>query len=218
MKIAPVDGKLLDIMSEEDMIDKWSHLTPSITANSAVEIQNGDKTYLLPFRGKTDDRPGIYLDGPICFQKFPEENEDDLYNAEKLKVVDFSASKNVSDFLSKNKQVRDMETDILTDVDSIFCPTISNNDSPEMAAFKEAIIAKHIDINKYASRFGENFLNDKRILRTNNITMNKLVSMCKKLDIEAELILRDSKTCQANKMGDGKEIRVILTGGENSND
>ena len=100
-----------------------------------------------------------------------------------------------------------METDILTDADSIFCPTISNNDSPEMAAFKEAIIAKHIDINKYASRFGENFLNDKRILRTNNITMNKLVSMCKKLDIEAELILRDSKTCQANKMGDGKEIR-----------
>ena len=103
-----------------------------------------------------------------------------------------------------------MEASALTEVDSIFIPQINPNDSPEMSAFKEAIIAKKIDINKYASRFGDNFLNDKRILKTTSITMNKLISMCQKLDIEAELTLRDVQSDNIpNPMM--KEITVILT-------
>ena len=72
------------------------------------------------------------------------------------------------------------------------------------------MIVQNCDINKYAPRFGENFLNDKRLFKTGSITMNKLISISKNLDIEAELILRDTSDDVPNKMG--REVRVILTG------
>ena len=115
----------------------------------------------------------------------------------------------MKDFLSKNAQIRDMESTILSEIDSVFTPSIGENDSPEMKAFKEAIIMKHIDINKYAPRFGDNFLNDKRILKTGSITMNKLISMCQKLDIEVQLTLRDASDDVINPMSE--EITTILT-------
>ena len=40
--------------------------------------------------------------------------------------------------------------------------------------------------------------------------MNKLISISKNMDIEAELILRDTSDDVPNKMG--REVRVILTG------
>ena len=79
-----------------------------------------------------------------------------------------------------------------------------------MTFFKESISIKHINIISYAPRFGENFLNEKSIFKTPSITMNKLVSMCKKLDIEAELTLRNASPDVANPMPN--EVTVILTG------
>ena len=124
-------------------------------------------------------------------------------------IVDFNDISTMKDFLSKNAQIRDMESTILSEIDSVFTPSIGENDSPEMKAFKEAIIKKHIDINKYAPRFGDNFLNDKRILKTGSITMNKLISMCQKLDIEVQLTLRDASDDVINPMSE--EITTILT-------
>ena len=212
LKTASVDGKIVDIITEQDYLSKWRLYAenPSMGASTAVEIadQNGTK-YILPFRGKTDDRPGVYPDGAVYFTKFPDSETDSSYREDSLTIVDFSDIKNVADFLAKNSQIRDMETTVLTDIESVFSPQITSNDSPEMRAFKEAIISKHMDINKYAPRFGDNFLNDKRILKTNSITMNKLVAMCEKLDIEAELTLRNAGPDVANPMK--KEITVILT-------
>jgi len=212
LKTASVDGKIVDIISEQDYLSKWRLYAenPSMGASTAVEIadQNGVK-YILPFRGKNDDRPGVYPDGAVYFTKFPDSEAESSYREDSLTIVDFSDVKNVADFLARNSQIRDMETTVLTDIESVFSPQITPNDSPEMRAFKEAIISKHMDINKYAPRFGDNFLNDKRILKTSSITMNKLVAMCEKLDIEAELTLRNAKPDVANPMK--KEITVILT-------
>ena len=215
-----VDGKIVDVLSEEEYSTKWDtyNNNPSISTNTAVEVTdpNGVK-YVLPFRGKSDDRPGIYPDGSICFARFPDEEQDKTYRSECLDIVDFSDASTISSFLAHTSQLREMETNVLTDIDSVFVPTITIQDSPEMRAFKEAIILKHMDINKYAPRFGDNFLNDKRILRTNSITMNKLVSMCEKLDIEAELTLRNVRPDVANPML--KEVTVVLTesgGGDES--
>lgn len=214
LKTTTVDGKLVDVITEETFRNKWEAYTtnPTLSAATAVEVEDEATSgrYILPFRGKNDDRPGIYPDGCIYFVKLPSQDIADDYDASKMNIVDFSDTKNIKDFLDKNSQIRNMETTVLTDVDSVFAPMVTPQDTPEMRAFKEAITAKHMDISKYAPRFGENFLNDKRILRTSSITMNKLVSMCKKLDIEAELILRDAGSNVANPMG--KEINVILTG------
>lgn len=209
-----IDGKIVDIISEQEYGNKWRMFSenPSLCASTAVEVRGQDDVnYVLPIRGKSDDRPGVYPDGCIYFAKFPDQESASEYREDQLNIVDFNDIKTVEDFLNKNNQIREMETSVLTDIDSIFIPQIGQNDSPEMKAFKEAIASKRMDINKYAPRFGDNFLNDKRILKTSSITMNKLVSMCEKLDIEAELTLRNAAPDVANPMQ--KEITVVLTGG-----
>ena len=177
---------------------------------------NGDGVYALPFISKTDTCPGVYPEGCIYFVNVPKtEREKNTYNINNLDITDTRDVESVSDFLNKTKTIRDMEASTLSSSDDRFIPPMLENDSLEMRAFKEAIAAKNCDINKYAGRFGENFLNDKRLFKTGSITMNKLISISKNMDIEAELILRDASGNIPNKMG--KEIRVILTG-DNSDD
>lgn len=218
LRTTTVDGKLVDVLSEQEYAEKAKIYSenPSMYQNTALEISNGDNSYVLPFRNKTDDRPGIYneMDGSIYFVRFPNEEEDASYNSKDLQIVDYSNVNDVKEFLKKNDQIRDMENTILSDIDSVYTPSIGEQDSPEMKAFKMAIASKHCDLNKYAPRFGDNYLNDKRILKGPSITMNKLISMSKKMDIEVEMILRNSGDDVANPMD--KEIRVILTGGDES--
>ena len=214
IKNATVDGKLVDVLTEEQYSDKWKMYSdnPGLYNDTALEVKQGDTTYILPFRGKMDDRPGIYNMGAMYYTKFPKEDQKDTYDASKVPVVDYSDITTVQDFLNKNAQVRNMENVILTDIDSVFIPPVLPDDTPEMRAFKSAIASKHCDINKYSSRFGDNYLNDKRILKTNSITMNKMISIAKNMDIEAELILRNPTDREIPNPMD-REIRVILTGG-----
>lgn len=212
LKTATIDGKIMDVISEDKYRSEYETYTnPSLISSTAVEVSDKNGVgYVLPFRGKTDDKPGIYPDGCIYFIKYPSEQEASQYRSDSVNMVDFSDVNNISQFLDKNKQIRDMETNVLTDADSIFTPPLNQDDSPEMRAFKQAIASKHMDINRYAPRFGDNYLNDKRILKTSSITMNKLIAMSKKLDIEVELTLRNSSNDVANPMD--KPITVILTG------
>ena len=212
LKTATIDGKIMDVVSEDKYRSEYETYTnPSLISSTAVEVSDKNGVgYVLPFRGKTDDKPGIYPDGCIYFIKYPDEQEASQYRSDSVNMVDFSDVNNISQFLDKNKQIRDMETNVLTDADSIFTPPLNQDDSPEMRAFKQAIASKHMDINRYAPRFGDNYLNDKRILKTSSITMNKLIAMSKKLDIEVELTLRNSSNDVANPMD--KSITVILTG------
>ena len=189
LKTATIDGKIMDVVSEDKYRSEYETYTnPSLISSTAVEVSDKNGVgYVLPFRGKTDDKPGIYPDGCIYFIKYPDEQEASQYRSDSVNMVDFSDVNNISQFLDKNKQIRDMETNVLTDADSIFTPPLNQDDSPEMRAFKQAIASKHMDINRYAPRFGDNYLNDKRILKTSSITMNKLIAMSKKLDIEVDI-------------------------------
>jgi hypothetical protein len=83
-----------------------------------------------------------------------------------------------------------------------------------MKAIKDAITSKSMDLNKYAPRFGDNFLNTKRLLKGDSITMNKLIEVSNALDIEAELILRNASTDIANPMAN--EIHMIITKRDNN--
>jgi len=217
-KTTAIDGKLVEIITDKEYAEKYKFYSdnPGILASTALEVEIDDKKYALPFRGKTSDAPGIIPDGAIYFVNLPE-NEKANYDEDNLEIVDYNDSKTIVDFLQRNEQIRKMESNILTDIDNIFCPQIGPDDSPEIKAFKEAIASKKCDINKYAPRFGDNYCNDRRILKGNSITMNKLVSMSKKLDIEVELILRNANNGDVPNPMD-KEISVILTGEDVNND
>lgn len=216
LKTATIDGKIMDVIQEDRFRSEYlTYTNPSLAASTAVEVKDENGVgYILPFRGKTDEQPGIYQDGCIYFTKFPTHEEESRYRSDSVNSVDFSDVNNITDFLDRNKQIRDMETTILTDSDSVFTPPMNQDDSPEMRAFKQAIASKHMDINKYAPRFGDNYLNDKRILKTSSITMNKLVAMSERLDIEVELTLRNASDNVPNPMD--KPITVILTGNTDS--
>lgn len=212
LKTTTLNGKIVDIISEDKYLQKQSMYqnNPQLYNSTAIEICDDGKDYILPLRGVSDTRPGVYPSGSIYFIRVPDDDKSKSeYASENLNIVDFNDISTMKDFLSKNAQIRDMESTILSEIDSVFTPSIGENDSPEMKAFKEAIIKKHIDINKYAPRFGDNFLNDKRILKTGSITMNKLISMCQKLDIEVQLTLRDASDDVINPMSE--EITTILT-------
>lgn len=205
VKNAVVDGKKVDIYQFEDYRKNVDNFTKDI----AVEYDG----YILPIRNKTDKRPGILDIGSNLITKFrlPNEDQEKSYSTEHLQIIDLADSKSISEYISKTKQLRNIEEEMLESADSTFAPQISEEDTPQMKAIKMAVTEKHCDITKYSHRFGENFTNNKRIFNGHDITIRKLADISDKLDMEVELVIRDKSKDVPNPMG--KEIKVILTGG-----
>ena len=218
-KTAVVDGKLTNVLTEQEYSENYKlyENNQNMYANSAIEVTTKSGDYILPFRNKTDNLPGIYSEGFLYFVREPV-TEDDMekYKSSNIDVTDLRDSKSIEDFMSKTKIIKDMEMSTLSGSDDVFIPPLLEEDTPEMRAFKEAVALKQCDINKYSQRFGDNFLNDKRIFKTGSVTMNKLISISKNLDMEVELVLRDASDTVPNRMG--KEVRVILTGDQYDNE
>lgn len=216
-KVAKIDGKALEVVTPE-MYGANKELYQN--TRTAIEVENFDdgRTYILPVRNVSDDRPGIYDAGSVYFTKFPEQGEQDKYalDTNKDDIIDYNNTKDVEDFISKQKQLRDIESEILTDIDNVFAPPIDPEDSPEMIALKEATREKRCDINKYAGRFGSNFLNDKRIFKEKHVSLNKILRIANNLDMEVELVIRDKGPEVPNPMG--TEVHAILTTGGSTND
>ena len=144
-----IDGKIVDVISEEEFVQNWRSYNedPAIYNSLAVEYISPDNvSYVLPFRGKTDNLPGIYPDGSLYFINTTNAEQ---YQTDNLEIVDFRNTNSIKEFLQNNNQIKDMETIVLSDAKDIFIPTIGPRDTPEMRGIKEAIISKHIDINKY---------------------------------------------------------------------
>ena len=161
--------------------DKWYNVIPykdyckypdlNKTTATAVEMEIDGETKILPVRTPSETAPGIYDQG-IFDRIVDPDPSDGQYKPDN--VLDLSNISNIEDLIQMQDKVRDIEKEILTSPDDITVPNISSLDSPEMKAVKEAIIAKHMDINKYSERFGSNFANDKRILKTNSITQKMM--------------------------------------------
>lgn len=215
LKSTIIEGMSKDVISEDEFKSKYGLYTEnkSIQSVTAVEANYNNHEYILPIRGKSDDRPGIYPNGAVYFIKTPEEG-DRSFDKENLTIADFSDVTTLNEYFEKNSQLKKMEVDTLNESDDIYKPTYSGNESAEMKAVKDAITSKSMDLNKYAPRFGDNFLNTKRLLKGDSITMNKLIEVSNALDIEAELILRNASTDIANPMAN--EIHMIITKRDNN--
>ena len=149
---------------------------------------------------------------------FPDsENNSYLINSDN--VLDLTSSKNVNEYMKNQQILKEMETESLTSPDNIFVAPVSEDDNAETKALKEAINAKHIDIDKYGERFGKNFPNDKRGIREwKEISMKKLKSICDNLDMEVYIGIRDKQNGDVpNPMGITIEKVITKEGLYNDN-
>lgn len=175
----------------------------------SVAIMGGDG-FVYPIRNPNSDfRPGMYPFGLGMDWFKPPMSKYEMQDYSQSNVIDFSESKNFRDVIANQERLNREERSILTTINSLTIPTIQDSDEPAMVALKEAIIAKHIDLDSYDYRFGQsNFPNDKRLLKKDSISLKKLVAYCNALDIKATLTLQDSNPDVPNPMG--KDITCEL--------
>lgn len=176
---------------------------------ASIAIMPGDG-FVYPIRNPMSDiRPGMYPLG-MGFDWFkPPMTRYELNDYSQTNIIDFSESKNFRDVIANQDRLNKEERTILTTINSLTVPVIQDSDEPAMVALKEAIIAKHIDLDSYDYRFGpSNFPNDKRLLKKDSISLKKLVAYCNALDIRATLTLRDANSDVPNPMG--KDITYDL--------
>lgn len=179
-------------------------------------IVSEDGKYVLPVKRVYDDTIGIKVGDLMSREYLPQTEEDkQIYSIDN--AINLSDSKDITELIEKQTAIRDIEQEILTDPDgNIFVPKITQEDSAAIKALKEAVIAKHIDLDKYETRFGSNYNNDKRLLSKKKISLPMLERMCTALDIKATLTLEDQSEDVPNPIG--KVITVELTNGDGSED
>lgn len=206
-KKTSLEGRMVDVVSLSEL---ENHRDIYSNGSTGVEVNKGNKKYILPYRSDNTklDKPGVYKisdKAQMDIIVYPEKRNESQYQPE---VIDFSNSSSMQDYMSKREKCRDIEREILTSPDNIFKPHIEENDTPEMKGLKKAILAKNIDIDKYADRFGENFPNDKRKMKDNKITLFLLKRMCEGLDMKAELIISDVSPSVPNPIGNPIHIQL----------
>lgn len=186
---------------------------PSSYINSPAPIAvDGRDGILYPLRtNPTDMRCGFICgeDIPIVIFNPPKPSETSIYSDRN--IIDFSQAGSIKDVIEAQARLADAERAILTTVDNEFVPPVSPNDTPEMSLLKKAITSKHIDLDKYESRFGSNYNNDKRLIKKESITFGKLRDICQNLDIRVTLVMEDESGDVPNPMG--TKFEICLTSG-----
>ena len=196
-----IEDAIYDVISEEEYFRN-----PSMY--SQYTAVRGNDGYVYPVRlSYRDNRPGFYPNCGVIHYKIPHGRESQSYSVGN--IINFSDAETIQDVIKTQQKLISAERTILTTIDNVFVPEIGENDAPVMKALKQAIIDKHIDLDKYESRFGDNYNNDKRLMKKDNITLNKLTAICEHLDIVPTLTLRDANPDVPNPIG--KTITVDLT-------
>lgn len=199
--------RLLDVVP----IEEYSRNPGSYVAKgTALEF---GQDFVMPVISDMDKGPGIVVkqNKPIAAVKIPEDS--DIQKFSNSKIIDFSKSESMEDFMGKQTLLHQLEKDVLSSPDNIFAPEVDPSEAPAMQLLKRAVTAKHIDLDKYEPRFGSNYANDKRLFNKPNISMQMLMRVCKALDIKATLTLEDQDGDIANPMGPENKMSIELTSG-----
>lgn len=206
IKKARVSNHIVDVIPLEEL-----YANPNRYPAGYNAVIKDDMVF--PIRNKSDDKPGVYLCGPIAKYIYPHPNDTDDYSVIK-NVIDFNHVESIRDVIEKQDALNSMERTLLTTVtvDNIFVPPIMPTDGPEMKAMKQAVIAKQIDLEKYESRMGANYNNDRRLFNRPNMTLAKMISMADVFDMKLTLTISDKSPDVPNPIG--TVITVDLTDGE----
>ena len=198
-KKAKLEGRMTTVV---DINELQSNREIYDTGIVAVEVEKSGETLVLPYRPNTvrKDRPGVYKAGNIGdFIVYPDEKYKKDYQPE---VIDLSSAKTMEEYINKQGRLKDIEREILTTPDNIFTPHVSDEDSPLMKGLKKAVIKKHIDIDKYADGYGENFPNDKRKFKDHDISIKLFERHVGVLGLKAVLVLTDASPDTPNPIVD----------------
>lgn len=199
---ANINGFMYDVINTEEF-----YQNPDFYTNKYTALRPGDG-YIYPIRTRNEQGPGFYVTGGLDFFVIPMGEQCNTFSQQH--VIDFKEPHNYAEYMLAQQKFMSAERSILTTIDNVFAPDIGDNDTPEMKAVKQAINDKHIDLDKYESRFGPNYNNDKRLLRRDSITFGKLRSICDALDIKATIILEDANPDVPNPIG--RIITAEITG------
>ena len=200
---AKIGEAIYDVVDYEEYY-RNQHMYPA--QYTAIRGADG---YVYPVRSLSDHRPGAYMTGGLDIFKPPTTaTECAMYSEQN--IIDFTKAEGMRDLITCSQMLSSAERSILTNIDNLFVPDIGESDTPEMQALKQAIIAKHIDLDKYESRFGPNYNNDKRLLRKDRITFDKFRTIGECLDIKATLIIEDASPDVPNPIG--RPISIEITG------
>lgn len=205
-KKAKVDGRVTTVVSPQEVLNSPLYQDKF----TSVEVND----MLLPVKKSYDPTtPGFYLMNGNKLGRiiYPSDEEREEYSSEN--AIDFSNVQNMRELISKQEEVKRLESEVLSNSDNLFKPIPKENDSPEMKALKEAICSKNIDIDAYSDRFLDNFNNDKRLLKGSSITISKMKSICDKLDMKVTLTISDASQNIPNPIG--KSISVDICGYNN---
>lgn len=204
-KKAKINGRVTTVVTPQEALNNEAYQNKF----SSVEIDG----VILPVKTSYDPTsPGFYLTSNNKIGKLVFPCDEDLDEYSSKNAVDFSNIKSMKELINKQEKVKQMESEVLSNSDNLFKPISKENDSPEMKAMKEAICSKNIDIDAYADRFGDNFNNDKRLLKGSSITISKMKSICDKLDMKCTLTITDTNPNVPNPIG--REITVDICGNE----
>ncbi len=209
MDKAFIDGKIIDVVSESEY-----QRNPGIYKPGEVGIEmNG---YVLPVRATKYDYDTVgYYPGQVFNRMTMPHTEDEIQNYSSEHVANFQNVNTLRELVEEQNKINTEQIMYLTTSDNIFAPQIDPiNDTPLMAGFKQAVIDKQIDINKYSSRFGNDFNNDRRKFNLNRISLDKFVSIGGKLDMKATLIIEDKNPNVPNPIGHKIVVDLIPTDGE----
>ena len=208
VKKAAIDGKVVDVIDYEEYRKNLSSYQDR--NDVAVETKYNNEDILLPIKGKysqNSSNPGIYNAGWIDFLIYPSEGFVNKYIAKD--VISMNNTDDIKDLIKAGDEAKKLDEPFITSPDNITNIPIKDDDQPEMIALKTALNSKNIDIDKYAGRFGDNFPNDKRQLKSKSATLNIIKRYCENCDMEAVLTLRDKNPDVPNPMN--REVTVILT-------
>lgn len=199
-KKGKVNGKIYEVITQDEY---YKH--PNIYDGTLTAIEKNGILY--PIRNN-DLGPGYYTKSQVM-GVYINPHEEDRNNYSSDNVIDFSSASDMKDIIEKKAQYANLEREILCDADNIFRPVIRENDAPMMKALKEAVIKKNMDINKYESRFGSTFNNDKRIFNNSSITLNKLISTADALDMKVTVSIEDKGPDVPNPIGSVITVDLI---------
>ena len=202
------NGQVYDVISYDEYgknFDMYNGRT-----DVAVSANCRGKDIILPIKGKYSGNPispGVYDAGCVDFFNYPDETTIERYVP--TNTVHMSNREDIGNLIKSGEIAKRLDEPFITTPDNITNIPIKETDQPEMVALKTALNSKHIDIDKYAGRFGDNYPNDKRQLKLESATLKIIKRFCENCDMDAVLILKDRDTDVPNPMN--REIRVSLT-------
>ena len=195
-----VDGKLMDVVTQEEYERRASMKNGDMIKNTCIE-QDGT-IYPVVSRPEMRRTPHVINVGPVF--KYVGSCEDGVPSYSSSKIIDYSNVKSNRELIEQQNKARKEEMAILTQTGKVFAPVIREEDSPALKCVKECFHAKKIDIDNYRGRLDSNcdFANTVRLfVNPNNhtISVQKIQLVGEKFDIDFKLVASD-KPDAANPM------------------